>query len=434
MIRRPGTPHIWIHGAGPTLSAEDRALLDALRIGHPRYRLLLTARDAAARRWLRDQFPEDTVLAPPRGGDWRVRRAIGRLRPHALLFLARPDDLGRTVFERARWWRFPVILVGGSASDLRAVRGELLEAVDHFLVPDADAAATLDRLGVPPARVSVTGPAGVAVPSDATGRADAADPRLRLLSPLLRLDWAARGTPRPRGGTGWLYRWLDSRPGRLALRARAQRIDSLEAARTILGPCETILCLGNGPSSEDPRLSSVAFDTLFRVNCSWRNRGPLTRPQVVFLGDARCLRLVEGCVFAFRTVEEEARLLTDRLLHGRLGRLRYLTVERLPVFINERRWSARPTNGAVMLATAAALEPARLVIAGMDLFQHPAGAYPGDPATPNDYLLMHDRETELAIVDEALRRFRGTVTVLSDALARGLDARPGAGSGRAGVR
>ena len=85
----------------------------------------------------------------------------------------------------------------------------------------------------------------------------------------------------------------------------------------------------------------IAFDTLFRVNCSWRNRGPLTRPQLVFLGDARCLRLVEECVFAFRTVEEEARLLTDRLLHGRLGRLRYLTVERLPVFINERRWPAR---------------------------------------------------------------------------------------------
>ena len=138
LIRRPGTPHIWIHGAGPTLSAEDRALLDALRIGHPRYRLLLTARDAAARRWLRDQFPEDTVLAPPRGGDWRVRRAIGRLRPHALLFLARPGRSRPDGLRAARWWRFPVILVGGSASDLRAARGELLEAVDHFLVPDAD--------------------------------------------------------------------------------------------------------------------------------------------------------------------------------------------------------------------------------------------------------------------------------------------------------
>jgi len=39
---------------------------------------------------------------------------------------------------------------------------------------------------------------------------------------------------------------------------------------------------------------------------------------------------------------------------------------------------------------------------------------------------MHDRETELAIVDEALRRYRGEVTVLSEALAQGLARRRGA--------
>ena len=87
-----------------------------------------------------------------------------------------------------------------------------------------------------------------------------------------------------------------------------------------------------------------------------------------------------------------------------------------------------------MIATAAALQPKRLVIAGVDLFQHPSGAYPGDAATPNDYLLMHDRETELAVLDEALRRFRGEVTVLSDPLARGLGRRRDAGPGAAGLR
>jgi hypothetical protein len=273
------------------------------------------------------------------------------------------------------------------------------------------------------------------LPSDGQGPPDAvADPHLAILLPLLRRDWAALGTPRPRGGTGWLYRLLDSRPGQLALRTGARRIDSLEALRTLLGPGDTILCLGNGPSSEDPRLSSTSFDWLFRVNCSWRDRGRLVGPQVVFLGDARCLRLIDGCVFAFRTVEEEARLLADRILHGPLHRIRYLTVERLSAVIDEHRWPARPTNGAIMIATAAALEPKRLVIAGMDLFQHPSGAYPGDTETPNDYLLMHDRETELAIMDEALRRFRGEVTVLSDSLARGLVRRRDAGPGTAAPR
>ena len=428
MTAPAGTPHIWVHGTGPTLAPEDRALLRSLRGYHPRYRLLLTSRDASARSWLRGEFPDDTVLEPPDGGDWHVRRVLGRLRPHALLFLDRPDDLGRAVFERARWWRFPVVLVGGQAAELRATRHGLLEAIDHYLVSSRDAALALEMLGIPPARVTITSPADAVLPSKAPGSADAAaDPRFRLLLPLLRLDWSAQGTPRPRrGGAAWLYRLLDSGPGRLAIRTGARQLDSLDAVRVALGPCETILCLGNGPSSEDPRLSGVAFDALFRVNCSWRRRGSLTRPQVVFLGDAACLRLVDGCIFAFRTIEEEARLLTDRALHGRPGRLRYLTVERLPVSINERRWTARPTNGAVMIATAAALAPKRLVIAGMDLFQHPAGAYPGDRATPNDYLLMHDRETELAIVNEALRRFRGEVTVLSEALAEGLARRRGA--------
>ena len=164
--------------------------------------------------------PGHRTAASPRAP---LPRAAGR---------SRPDGL-----RGARWWRFPVILVGGSAPDLRAARGGLLEAVDHFLVPDEDAAATLGRSASLRRGVSVIGPAGVAVPSDASGRADAAeDPRLRLLLPLLRLDWAARGTPRPRGGTGWLYRWLDSRPGRLALRAGAQRIDSLDAVRDHPGP------------------------------------------------------------------------------------------------------------------------------------------------------------------------------------------------------
>ncbi len=327
-----------------------------------------------------------------------------------------------------------MILVGGQAADLRATRHGLLEAIDHYLVSSKDAAGALETLGIPPARVTIASPAGAVPSTDGHAPADAAaDPRLRLLLPLLRLDWSAQGTPRPRGGgAAWLRRCLDSGPGRLAIRMGARRLDSLDAVRAALGSCETILCLGNGPSSEDARLSEVAFDALFRVNCSWRRRGSLTRPQVVFLGDAACLRLVEGCIFAFRTLEEEARLLTDRVLHGRPGRLRYLTVERLPVFINEGRWTARPTNGAVMIATAAALAPERLVIAGMDLFQHPAGAYPGDPSTPNDYLLMHDRETELAIVDEALRRFRGQVTVLSDALAQGLERRRRAAPERAG--
>jgi hypothetical protein len=221
---------------------------------------------------------------------------------------------------------------------------------------------------------------------------------------------------------GWSTRLAESGPGRLALRFRARRIDSLATLRRTLGTCDTILCLGNGPSSEEPEVRDVRFDVLFRVNCRWMDRGGPDRPHVVFTGDSTCLRAVRGAMIGFRTVEEERRLLARRLLGVPWRPLSYLTVERLPVSIVERRWPARPTNGAAMVATAAALAPRRLVIAGIDLFQHPAGAYPGDPVTPNDYLLMHDRETELTIIDLALRRFPGEVVLLSEPLRHALEA------------
>jgi hypothetical protein len=417
-----GTPHIWAHGASAAAFERARPLLDGLRAEHSRYRLLLTARRAATRRALRAAFPRDTVEPPPRGGDWRVRRAIGRLRPHALLLLDGSGDLGAAVFRRAGWWRFPVILIADDAAALAATRASLLAAVDHVVVADAREAALVRARGLRPEQVGVPAPPG-GLRTEEAAAGSAGDPRLAVLRPLLRRDWAALGTPPPRGLPGAFRRLLGSPPGRLVLRARTRRLDSLDAVRAALGRCDAILCLGNGPSSEDPRLAALAVDCVFRVNCSWLARSWSTHPQAVFVGDARCLRRVAGALFAFRTIEEETRLLGHYLLRGRLRRVPYLTVERLPVSINERRWPARPTNGATMIATAAALEPRRLVIAGMDLFQHPAGAYPGDPATPNDYLVMHDRATELAVVDLALRRFRGEVTVLSDALSRGLAAR-----------
>ena len=155
--RRARTPHIWAHGvidgrlraasAAPPGAARQPPALPAAPDG--------ARRDDATR--AAPPVSGATVLAPPRGGDWRVRRAIGRLRPHALLLLDAPDDLGRAVFERARWWRFPVILVAGAAPELGPTAPDLLEAIDHFLVPDPPAAAALRGLGVAPSRISVAG-------------------------------------------------------------------------------------------------------------------------------------------------------------------------------------------------------------------------------------------------------------------------------------
>jgi len=164
-------------------------------------------------------------------------------------------------------------------------------------------------------------------------------------------------------------------------------------------------------------VGGVSFDCLFRVNDLWLKRGLLTRPHMVFTGSKGALASVKGAIFGLHTVKSEARLLVAPLLRPLCWGFRYATIERLGLFINEPRWVAvRPTNGAIMLATAVALQPERLVISGIDLFSHPAGTYPGDTRTPNAYTPGHNPDSELAFLLAALSLYRGELVILSAAL------------------
>jgi hypothetical protein len=203
------------------------------------------------------------------------------------------------------------------------------------------------------------------------------------------------------------------------LAAKARRLDDLEQLRAELGNPKTILCLGNGPTSEDPAVTDVAHDCLFRVNDLWLKRGLLNRPDMVFTGSKQTLARVKGAIFGLLSIRSEARLMVAPLLLPTTWGFRYATTERLGLFIAEPAWAGlRPTNGAVMLATAVALQPQRLVIAGIDLFSHPAGSYPGDTTTPNAYSPGHNAESELKILLEALSRYQGELVIISDALRR----------------
>jgi hypothetical protein len=230
-------------------------------------------------------------------------------------------------------------------------------------------------------------------------------------------------------------RWLDGALGSATLRrwlaGRLQRFDSLEALRQALGAPRSILCLGNGPSSEDPALRKLNFDCLFRVNHLWQERGFLTEAQMVFCGSKVTLGRLGETIFGLQTMESERRLLVYLL--GRVARgrgARYATLERFPLFLTEPAWShIRPTNGAAMLATAAALQPERLIVSGIDLFTHPAGSYPGDANTPNAYTPGHQPDSELALLLEALKGYRGELVILSEALQKEWRASKSTGEG-----
>src|SRR3546814_10756037 len=82
-------------------------------------------------------------------------------------------------------------------------------------------------------------------------------------------------------------RCMDHPSLRRLLAAKIRRIDDLDSLGEALGRPRTILCLGNGSSSEDPEIAGVQFDRLFRVNDLWVKRGLLTRPDMVFTGSDR---------------------------------------------------------------------------------------------------------------------------------------------------
>jgi hypothetical protein len=96
--------------------------------------------------------------------------------------------------------------------------------------------------------------------------------------------------------------------------------------------------------------------------------------------------------------------------------------------IRHMDWTARPTNGALMVVAAAALQPERLIIAGIDLFLHPDGRYPGDLRSDNLYAQVHDRNTDLDIMRRGLEEYQGEIVILSDALRESLaDLKPRSG-------
>jgi hypothetical protein len=163
----------------------------------------------------------------------------------------------------------------------------------------------------------------------------------------------------------------------------------------------------------------MEHDALFRVNHSWLERGRFTDPDVVFTGGKPTLRALANPVFGLMTRYAEERCAQIRSFAPSPDPGRYFNARELAPEIDAFPWGhLRPTNGASMMAVAVALQPARLIVAGIDLFQHSAGSYPGDTSTPNAYSPGHSRETELAFLLKVLSNYRGELVIVGDALRR----------------
>ncbi len=347
-------------------------------------------------------LPDGRVVYPPLSWPAVLRRHLIDLDVRLLVVLAAAEGLGLALANAAARRAIPIVLLRAHGDPPWSGPAPSLEI--YFGNQSATSASNAERV--------------LSVPESLDGAA--VDEIVSAIRPLLALDLKLRrGETRfyRRAVRDYLGRSLEEGFLKRLLGRRLRRIETLEDLRRELKRPRTILCLGNGPTSEDPGLAEQTHDCLFRVNHMWLDREKFTDPDVVFCGSAATVSRVRKTVFAFQSGDSERRLLTNLLFLCLSGPQRYISLERFSLFFSEERWRGlRPTNGAAMLATASALQPDRLVIAGIDLFSHPAGSYPGDSVTPNAYTPGHEPDSELALLLEALDRFKGDLVILSPAL------------------
>jgi hypothetical protein len=203
--------------------------------------------------------------------------------------------------------------------------------------------------------------------------------------------------------------------------APGRRIVSLEELKARLGAPETIVCLGNGPSSEDPRLAGDRDACLFRVNWIWLERGWMTGPDVVFTGDPDVVPLARRPIVVFPTEATGMPILRGYGGAGRSPASGYAFLDRFEPPVADLAAERIPTNGALMVAVAALLRPRRLVIAGIDLYRHASGKYPGPADNFEGYASRHSEAVDLDLIGKALKDFSGDVRILSGNLREALD-------------
>lgn len=402
---------LWVVGSTQRAFTAASPILRRVKDRFPRMRLVYTPRDLAVADWLREHDPECLVVAPPSIFAPLCRLAILRRNPRLMLLLDGVTPFEAGLLRAARHRQIPIALLATADAPLSCPAPELLDLVERFVAADDGSLAALASFGIPAARIDAIG-------YDRTEPA-AADALISLLRRDLK---ALRSERRPlqRAVERLAVASVDQPWGRLLAGRRAERIATLDALAAALGRPRTILCLGNGPSSEDPCVREVAFDSLFRVNHLWKGRGILTDPDLVFTGAQDTIRNVRRAIFAISALRHEARLLLTGLTRRRRSRFRFVTPQRLGILVPQATWGeAVPTNGAYMLATAVALRPQRIVIAGIDLFRHQAGAYPGDRTTANAYTPRHEAALEERVILDTLRAYRGELVIIGDVL-RGL--------------
>ncbi len=374
-------------------------LIESLVARDSRLRIILSSADSQMLNWLRRRFPALTVLPLPYSNRISAELYLRQLKIRAVAFVEVVDPAGlHSLLEALKRLAIGVVTISGRAPRELPQHDAVWKASEALVwvsdstgqheLPDGVTALTETRM------VEML---GIMLARD-----------LKAMRKTNMVSQIAAGVPARLAASP---RW------RKAVGWRVRRYQDVDELRERLASPKTIMCLGNGPSSEDPGLVSMAHDVLFRVNHSWLRRGVLVNADVVFSGGKPSMRAISGSVFGVPTTEAERYLLALRSYNPRFGATQFFNVNDMTASIKHYDWGhLRPTNGICMLATAVVLNPDKLIVAGVDLFQHPEGSYPGDSGTANAYSPGHNRETELEFIMHLFSGFSGELVIVGDVL------------------
>lgn len=382
---------------------------------YPRNHIVFLAKTGLEHERLAERFPSNRIIMEPILEGHAFGRVIYRLRAQLLLVFGIPNTDLREWLDQAAGTGAAVAMIEDHDQRwcdtlLKKLEGNTLKSVRLFAINQQQSVEKLEANGV----------ATKTICSIEATEEEAGQPFQDLIDrmgPILSAKklpskyWADKKLSKKN-----LKSWLaGGRVGQALISRNHQLVENLPDLDNELGSFQSILCLGNGPSSEDPQLQTITYDRLFRVNHRWAKRGLLAEPDIIFTGNKSSIKAMgPKMLYGLQNIEAETRLAFD--LFPSMHRYAFVTAERLGLYDFETFSTYRPTNGAVMVATAIALKPRQLIIAGMDMFEHPSGSYPGDKDTPNAYTLNHDRETELQYLLQLFDSYDGELLILSSVL------------------
>lgn len=209
-----------------------------------------------------------------------------------------------------------------------------------------------------------------------------------------------------------LFVWTHIKSRLRASRLR-KRQSFAEVNETLQSPC-SILCLGNGPSSEDGKVDQGRYDSVFRVNHRWLERGRFTTPDAVFTGALDSVeKTCRDILYVFITPERANRIVMKA--SKIVPRLSFANADELGFPLSQFE-PYQPTNGVIMLYFAVMLQPEELTIAGIDLYRDPRGCYPDSTDMPNVYTSAHSEQKELQMILSILGQYKGNLTIIGDSL------------------